>query len=326
MQGVFEEYRLIAPGRGKKTMDLKQLQYFIVCAQCGSMSKAAEQLYTSQPHVSAVIKSLERDLSVVLFSRMPSGITLTRQGEHVYDYAQNILKDLEHIELSCQKAGMRQLSIMSNSSKRMGVFFSKFYEKHFQSDISFTYLEGGLEKILDNLVSGRIELGFSFVAENRKNICQSFCKRHQLEYEVLSCSDMVLYVGKNHPLYTRKSVAVEKLKNLRYVQMEEDYFGLDDLLLRLLPMGESVSRIVTTNSNNGILQMLLNTQLCNLGSFWMKDIYMDRDIRLIPIEGYEKKIYFVAIYQELSWLGREYLNEVKTALLWDGITNPDIPR
>ncbi len=90
--------------------------------------------------------------------------------------------------------------------------------------------------------------------KNRKNICQSFCKRRQLEYEVLSCSDMVLYVGKNHPLYTRKSVAVEKLKNLRYVQMEEDYFGLDDLLLRLLPMGFCGNLSGTVMVGAGVLE------------------------------------------------------------------------
>ena len=54
-------------------MELQQLQYFLTCAQEGSVTKAAEALYTSQPHVSQVIKTLENELGVVLFHRSASG-------------------------------------------------------------------------------------------------------------------------------------------------------------------------------------------------------------------------------------------------------------
>lgn len=296
-------------------MDLKQLQYFMACARCKSMSRAAEQLYTSQPHVSSVIKSLERELSVELFLRLPGGIALTREGEQVYEYAQNIQRNVTQMRLSCQRSCGKRLALMSNSSKRMGAFFARFYQDHCDPDASFTYLEGGLEDILESLVSQKVELGFSFLAENRASALQSYCRRHLLTAETLSCSDMVLYVGKHSPHYDRQSISVAELKHLRYVQMEEDYFGLDDLLFKLLPPGEHASRIVTTNSNNGIIQLLLNTELANLGSYWKKDFYLDRDIRLIPIEEYKKKIYFTAIYQQLSPLAAEYLSDVKKALL-----------
>ena len=49
-------------------IDLKQLEYFIACVQNGSISKAAQELYTSQPHVSEVIKKLEHSLSTVILS------------------------------------------------------------------------------------------------------------------------------------------------------------------------------------------------------------------------------------------------------------------
>ena len=42
--------------RDKIFMDLKQLQYFVVCAQTGSFSDAAKNLYSTQPSVSKVIK------------------------------------------------------------------------------------------------------------------------------------------------------------------------------------------------------------------------------------------------------------------------------
>ena len=43
-------------------MDLKQLQYFVVSVESGSFKKAAEMLYTTQPHISKSIKNLETEL------------------------------------------------------------------------------------------------------------------------------------------------------------------------------------------------------------------------------------------------------------------------
>ena len=62
-------------------LDLKQLKYFIVCAETGSISEAARLLYTTQPSVSKAIKALENDMGIVLFDRMPRGIVLTAQGK-----------------------------------------------------------------------------------------------------------------------------------------------------------------------------------------------------------------------------------------------------
>ena len=58
-------------------MDLKQLQYFKICAQTGSFSDAAKILYSTQPSVSKVIKGLEDALGIQLFERIPRGIRLT---------------------------------------------------------------------------------------------------------------------------------------------------------------------------------------------------------------------------------------------------------
>lgn len=61
-------------------MDLKQLQYFVVCAQTGSFSDAAKVLYSTQPSVSKVVKALEDALGMQLFERLPRGIRLTSAG------------------------------------------------------------------------------------------------------------------------------------------------------------------------------------------------------------------------------------------------------
>ena len=79
-------------------MDLKQLQYFVACAQTRSFSDAAKVLYSTQPSVSKVIKSLEDTLGIQLSERLPRGICLTVQGQKVYHYACKITNQIDVLE------------------------------------------------------------------------------------------------------------------------------------------------------------------------------------------------------------------------------------
>ena len=73
-------------------LEVKELQYFVVCADLSSFSRAAEVLYTTQPNVSKVIRSLEEKLGFEVFERDNRGIKLTRRGRQAYEYAGKILE------------------------------------------------------------------------------------------------------------------------------------------------------------------------------------------------------------------------------------------
>ena len=82
-------------------MELKQLNYFMVCAKTGSFSSAAEVLFTTQSSVSKVIKSLEDELGAKLFERYARGIRLTETGREIYPYAVRISESFQEISLIC---------------------------------------------------------------------------------------------------------------------------------------------------------------------------------------------------------------------------------
>ncbi|MCL1917072.1 MAG: selenium metabolism-associated LysR family transcriptional regulator [Peptococcaceae bacterium] len=72
-------------------MDIKQLEIFVCLARTLNFSKAAEELYISQPSVSAQISSMEKSLGAQLFVRNTKGVSLTKTGLNVLVYAQKIL-------------------------------------------------------------------------------------------------------------------------------------------------------------------------------------------------------------------------------------------
>ncbi|GGS28448.1 MULTISPECIES: LysR family transcriptional regulator [Streptomyces] len=61
-------------------MSLRQFEYALAVAEAGSVTAAAESLHVAQPSVSQQIRSLERDLGVVLFARTPTGLVPTAVG------------------------------------------------------------------------------------------------------------------------------------------------------------------------------------------------------------------------------------------------------
>ena len=72
-------------------MNLKQLEAFVQVAEGGSFSKAARELYRTQPTISAHISSLEKELNVRLFVRNTKEVSLSDNGKDLYKYAKQMV-------------------------------------------------------------------------------------------------------------------------------------------------------------------------------------------------------------------------------------------
>src|SRR4249919_4367693 len=77
---------------------LKPLRAFCQAARLGSVSRAAEALYLSQPAVSLQLQALERDLGLPLFERVGRRLTLTREGTTLYELARPLIEGLDGLE------------------------------------------------------------------------------------------------------------------------------------------------------------------------------------------------------------------------------------
>ena len=78
-------------------MELTQLKYFYVAAECGQITKAAEKLHIAQPALTQSVKRLENELGVKLFERRGRSVVLSRCGEYLHRQLGVVLKTLERI-------------------------------------------------------------------------------------------------------------------------------------------------------------------------------------------------------------------------------------
>src|SRR5258708_26585596 len=115
---------------GKPTMEFNRLRSFVVVAETGHLTRAAEKLHISQPALSAQIRALEDELDLTLFDRTSTGRTLTAAGERLLAGADRILAEAQAFQAEAQAlkggiSGRARLGTLSDPEFiRLGDFMS----------------------------------------------------------------------------------------------------------------------------------------------------------------------------------------------------------
>lgn len=301
-------------------MDLKQLQYFVVSVDSGSFKKAAEVLYTSQPHISKTIKSLETELQVELLERKARGVEATEAGRKVYDYACRILVESGKIQNVLEEKKGSSLRVAASSSDWLVSVFSHFYVEELGNDFRVQYIESDMEEILQTLHRHRADLGFIYVNRNQMTGFRQMLEYKHLEFVELKKTEPLLFLGPKSPLYHAAFVTNKELRDLSYVQARDDQ---DFLSINLIQGNEDYQyhkrrgQVMMTNSRHLLIRMLLDTDLCSIGYGTCPELIGHGTIRGIPIKGNEESITFGYVKRKRSELTPEaerFVNYVKEHL------------
>jgi DNA-binding transcriptional LysR family regulator len=301
-------------------MELRQLEYFLKCAEKGSLTRAAEELYTTQPHVSQVIRALERELGVALFRRTGSGIVLTEDGERIRFYAQNAVKNTALIEETARDRSGTTLRIAANPSSRLAFLAGEYFNEHMMDGMTLQYTECGIEQMMELVQHRQYDLGFLFMPENKRIAFTHLVERRHLHFMTLLQSDLVLHCGPMSPFYGRDLVEPEELNKCVCIQMEDDFFSLEELLLEhpMYRSGKwSLKKSIRTNSDHLMLDMLRTTPLCNLGTYWLRDSGEGESFSRSAVKGFEGRIAFGCLCidnRPLSTPAERFLTDIKAKL------------
>lgn len=295
-------------------IELKQLKYFVVSADVGSFSKAAEILYTTQPNVSKAIKTLEDHLGFDLFQRKSRGILLSTKGKHVYEYACKAIENIEMLSSFSQVDRIEQLQISSNPSAWMANIFAEFYNQFHVAQLHFQLYCASVEEIIKRVAGYQDELGFVYVMSNQNTSFQYVLGRNHLEFVELKKTQVVLFLGQNHPLYKAKEISEGELKKLKLVQCYEDEFDLNNYWKITNPQGKdmpALESVVVTNSDCVMQQLLQTTDLANISSGYITNQVDEKELNGIPLYEKENVVMFGYIKrsgEELSDWGKQFID------------------
>ena len=142
-------------------MDFRQLQYILKVAECGSITKAASELYIAQPSLSNYIAKTERELNVILFDRSSSPLRLTFAGEEYVKDAKKILylSDQMRKKLSDISTVTRDVIKVGISYERGCMMFPliipKFKQYFPSTEVQIT--TGGIKRLNEELQAGNLD-------------------------------------------------------------------------------------------------------------------------------------------------------------------------
>ncbi len=145
-------------------MDLTQLRAFVTVAQEGNLTRAAERLHLTQPAVSLQIKSLQAALDLQLFSRTPTGMTLTDDGAKLLPYAERVIASFAEfrqgaVALHSTLSGSLAIgTILDPEFIRLGAFLKRLVETYPQLS---TELQHGMSGwVLHQVKTGVLDVGY----------------------------------------------------------------------------------------------------------------------------------------------------------------------
>ncbi|MGI6509024.1 MAG: LysR substrate-binding domain-containing protein [Erysipelotrichaceae bacterium] len=210
-------------------MDFNKLQSFLVLAEVKNFTKAADQLYLSQPALTKQIQTLENELGVTLFNRVGKSTFLTVEGEMLVNYAKQTIaaynNALEHIR---QIQNLEEGTLNFGATNFIGVYLmpeiiSRFKKKYPKITINMTI--NSSTNILKKLHLNQLE--FAFISD--------YITQDTDRYEInkYKHDELQLIVGKNHRLFGKTSCSIKDLKDEIYITKAPDssqYKFIDSLL------------------------------------------------------------------------------------------------
>lgn len=183
-------------------MELQQLQYFVTTVQIGSVTKAAEVLYISQPALSRTLRRLEKELGFMLFERGHSGIRLTPGGEVVYQGAEQVLGSIEEMVRHGQQcAGLTEdaISIACAFEEFDNQLIFQFQQRYPVIRTIFNILPP--KEARKQLLAGEAD----FAILPKSDLPDS------LNWIPLIREEMLLSTSNRHPLYGRTEIRAAEL-------------------------------------------------------------------------------------------------------------------
>lgn len=248
-------------------INIKQLKYFITCADAGSFSEAASVLYTTQSSVSKVIRALEEEMQASLFTRNPHGISLTPNGKQAYAYASRVLENVEAMTELSATGDTPWLNISFNPSSWMADCFVRFYQLHEKENLHCQAHTGKMREVLERIREYKDELGFLYVTSRQQTDLQYLLVRKQLKFVPLKELDTFLYPGGGNMEKEGKQLTRETIENLHYIQnfLEDagNYEGWKLETENNLTLGK-IDVSVVTNSDYIMEKMLDHGNLANI--------------------------------------------------------------
>jgi aminoethylphosphonate catabolism LysR family transcriptional regulator len=188
-----------------------QLRAFHYVAICGGFSRAAEELFLTQPAISDQVRKLEEEYDILLFNRHKKQVTMTPAGEKLLEITRRLFdSEKQARELLTESRATRAgtLHIVADSALHMLKILARFREKY--PSVGITISHGNTEAVTASLFSYEADIG----------ILGELPPSAAFEAITLNSTPISAFVALGHPFAKRKSLGFQDFQDLPLVMRE----------------------------------------------------------------------------------------------------------
>jgi DNA-binding transcriptional LysR family regulator len=226
---------------------LRQLKVFERVARRLSFTRAAEELYLTQPAVSMQIKQFEENVGLPLFERLGKKIYLTRAGEELYRLSRTISQQLEEAEQLIEELkgteGGRLVVAVASTVHYFGIrLLADFCRRYPNVRVSFkvTNRKGLLQQLDDN------EADIVLMGQPPED--------QDLKAEAFLENPLVIIAPAGHPLAGKNAIALDELKHETFIMREQGSGTRTSVERFFSEKGVQINASMEMNTNGAVKQ------------------------------------------------------------------------
>ncbi|HYQ70760.1 MAG TPA: LysR substrate-binding domain-containing protein [Gammaproteobacteria bacterium] len=285
---------------------LRQLQVFEAIVRLGSFTRAAEELFLTQPTVSMQIKKLADSLGLALFEHVGRNVRPTEAGLELYQSCRKIFETLANLEMK-----IADLKGIKRGRLRLGVITTA---KYFAPEIlgEFCKLYPGIEVALK--VSNRDRIIERINANEDDLYIMGQTPDDQFEVDAIpfAPNPLVVMAPRNHPLVGKKNVPLSRIVKEPFI-LREPGSGIRDATLKVFDqLGQRPQVRMELGSNEAIKHAIvggLGLSVLSLHTLTLEGT--DGPVAILDIEGFPIMRVWYLVYpksKELSLVAQAFLD------------------
>ena len=264
-------------------MKLLQMRYFQTVCRYGSITKAAEELFVSQPTISFCIKELEEEFGVKLFHRRHNRLQLTVEGTFFLDKINYILQSVDALTSQMKNMGTNRNHVKIAVPAMISTFlfpqiFNAYNELY--PDLELEMLETGSMQARKLVDANSVDLGITILdgaVDDAYNLVP------------LVKTELVFCVSKKHPLANYKTISFKQLADQQIILFKADSYQNIFIKRAFSEVGVQPNILLYSSQLYTIKEFL---SYGNVGAFLYRQVAeMDDDLVCIPLEN--------AIFQDI---------------------------
>ena len=239
-------------------MTLLQIRYALLITEVGSMNRAAELLFMSQPAITSAVHDLEEEIGITIFNRTSRGVTVTNEGAEFLRYARQVYQQYEVLEsrYNGKTAHKRKFSVSTQHYSFVDKAFVETVKRFDTTCFEFSIFETRTAEVIQNVGEMRSEIGVLFRSEHNRQVLNKLLRDNDLEFHRLIDCDAYVYFWRNHPLAGQSAITLEQLQDYPCLSFYQGPQGSSFLAEEILTENE-YPRVITANDRATMLNLMV---------------------------------------------------------------------